>query len=548
MENPMKLNPMKLAVALLPTTLLVGSMGAALANPADLQSDSDRGIVQFEKLPFGSDARVTADNLLQQAQEDQFINDLYQSSGKDRNLYVHSVDFNDKHIVSNTTLHSNGFATINVNSTESSNSGSSSANPGTRTPNGTLALRAKDFLDTLGVNIHMGSSSTPYANVNATINALKYLGFDNVRDAAVNAGKLIPLGKAGIDLDVLVGGWDGPLDKQLDRLKQIAPYTKFVEGPNEIDRRAVTYDGKTGPSAAVEQSEAIYDFVHRNLPDADVIGFSVTGTKPSNFAPYGTGQKADYGNAHVYFGSGTPPAADIDKYGKMPGMMTPGKDVVLTETGFPTSTTGNQHISDIAQAKNTLNVVLDAAKQGFARLYLYELVDERPKPTDQEANYGLFNNDWSPKASATALHNLTTILEDNSSNAEVFKTGKLNYSISGLPSSDNSLLEKANGVFDLAIWAEHKIYDGNSNKDLPAPTSKVMVNLGQIFDTVKVYDPLAGANAINTYDDISSIQVNVTDHPIIIEMIGGAAMKNIAARGAPKAQGLTAAPNAKPSS
>ena len=95
--------------------------------------------------------------------------------------------------------------------------------------------------------------------------------------------------------------------------------------------------------------------------------------------------------------------------------------------------------------------------------YLYDLMDEIPNPslTDIADTFGLFNSDGTPKLAATAVHNLTSILADPASNALTFATGNLAYSIPSLPALGNSmLLEKANGIFDIMVWAEPR--DWNS--------------------------------------------------------------------------------------
>jgi hypothetical protein len=68
---------MKLATTLLSATLLIGSMGAALASPVDPQSDITHGSALLETLPFGSSARVSADNLLTEARQDLTGGDPY---------------------------------------------------------------------------------------------------------------------------------------------------------------------------------------------------------------------------------------------------------------------------------------------------------------------------------------------------------------------------------------------------------------------------------------------------------------------------------------
>jgi len=60
---------MRTTAALLSAFLVLGSAGAALASPVDPQQDITDGIAMLDQLPFGSDARAQADNLLTEAQQ-----------------------------------------------------------------------------------------------------------------------------------------------------------------------------------------------------------------------------------------------------------------------------------------------------------------------------------------------------------------------------------------------------------------------------------------------------------------------------------------------
>ena len=88
------------------------------------------------------------------------------------------------------------------------------------------------------------------------------------------------------------------------------------------------------------------------------------------------------------------------------------------------------------------------------------------------------------------LHNLTTILSDNSSG---FTPGTLNYSIPNEPATVHDfLMEKSSRAFELAIWGD-QISGSNS----------VTVNLGGSFKTVRIYDPTLRTSPIRTLSNAS---------------------------------------------
>ena len=64
-------------------------------------------------------------------------------------------------------------------------------------------------------------------------------------------------------------------------------------------------------------------------------------------------------------------------------------------------------------------------------------------------------NPLTPKASATYVHNLTSILADTSSN---FGSSPLSYSISNEPATVHDLLlQKSDGTYALAVWGDQII-------------------------------------------------------------------------------------------
>ena len=122
--------------------------------------------------------------------------------------------------------------------------------------------------------------------------------------------------------------------------------------------------------------------------------------------------------------------------------------------------------------------------------------------------WGLFHTDYSPKLSAVYLHNLTAILADNVN----FTPSSLNYSIPSEPATVHDLLiQKSNGIFELAVWDERV-------SERVTVADSVTVNLGATISTVNLYDPTLSAAPTQTLTYVASVQLTLTDHPIIIEM------------------------------
>ncbi|MDR6671340.1 calcium-binding protein, partial [Rhizobium sp. 1399] len=145
-----------------------------------------------------------------------------------------------------------------------------------------------------------------------------------------------------------------------------------------------------------------------------------------------------------------------------------------------------------------------------------------PGGADQEKHFGLFRLDYTPKPAATAIHNLTEILEDDGATQATFNPGTLNYSINGLPSTARSYLTaKSDGSYQIIIWNEPDIWNQTTDKAIQAAATGVTLNLGGAFGTVQVYDPLAGDTPVKSFSNISSLNLDVVDHPIIINIAAG---------------------------
>ena len=184
---------------------------------------------------------------------------------------------------------------------------------------------------------------------------------------------------------------------------------------------------------------------------------------------------------------------------------------MITETGYETNATDSYSgVDPTDQAKLTLDLLLDAFKDGVSKTYLYDLMDDGQ-------SFGLFTANGAPKLVATALHDLTTLLSDPGS-SQAFGSGSLSYAVPDLPANGNQLLlEKSTGAFDLVLWAESQIWDATTEAEMAAPAEISTVEFGQVQNVVLVFDPLQGTAPIAAYLNSQAIQVTLTDHPLIVE-------------------------------
>ena len=186
----------------------------------------------------------------------------------------------------------------------------------------------------------------------------------------------------------------------------------------------------------------------------------------------------------------------------MPKLQLDALPRVTTETGV----TIEGAITEQVQACLYLSVYLDQFKRKWKHTAIYLLRDR----TDEAGNqtFGFFRPDYTPRLAATYLHNLTTTLADPGLPK---RAGKLNYSIPNQPPTVHDLLlQKADGTFDLVVWAER--FTGGSES--------ISLQLEREAVSVRVFDPTIGISPVETLRNVDSISLSLANHPVVVEVSG----------------------------
>jgi len=393
------------------------------------------------------------------------------------------------------------------------------------------AVRINDIIRSFGIDTHIDYTDGKYSDVGEVVKALDYLGLDTVRDHVPNSASdpngqthLGDAAKAGVQFVFSAQREVDPATvvQRLHDFAQAHPGSVVgIEGPNEVNNWPVSYHGLSGQAAAVAYQKDLSAAVNADPLLKDIPVFSFTG--------YTVASASDYTTIHTYAKDGDQPYSWLSRESGVQRAADPGKPLAITETGYHTSLTadtngGWEGVSEATQAKLLLNTLMDGAALGSKNTFIYELLDaySDPQGTNQEKHFGLFHLDYSAKPAATAIHNLTEILADDGAQKASFSAGALNYSIDGLPSSARSLLtEKSDGSYQIILWNEPDIWNQSTDAAIQAANTAVKVNLGAAFGSVKVFDPLTGTTAIKSLSNVSSLTVNVVDHPVIIDIEGG---------------------------
>jgi hypothetical protein len=381
----------------------------------------------------------------------------------------------------------------------------------------------------IGVNVHMRYTDGAYANLANVLQALKFLGVRHVRDVMPGTGAPADLQARdalrrlvfdGIKLNlVFSSGWRASEAVDLIRAleRAVSASVASVEGYNEINNFPVTYEGQSGPAAAAAGQKALYRSIKASpdlghIPVIDMTGFEMI--KNLEFT-YGSSLEgyADVMNAHAYAQNGQQPSIwinpeKIDAYKSLQQVLPK----VITEFGYATMPQSGWLVIGVderTQAKGLLNGLFDAARSGYDKLYLYELLDQKPDPASKqlEFHFGLFTFDNRPKVAAQAIRNLVQVLGEGESKSA---TGPNRPKANGdLPSNESFHLDvqkpelrgqiftlgltKSNGAQMAAVWRETMFWDRAAGQPLEAAEITAMLTFDKPCASIKVYDVLRSA-------------------------------------------------------
>jgi hypothetical protein len=415
------------------------------------------------------------------------------------------------------------------------------------------AVATNDFLGSIGIVTTFPDRGQPLAK---TIEMIRYCGFRWVRAGIEGLSENGPTTiQTFLDLHretgVLInwglvsGGTD--IGKLVDTAKVLANAGALlaIEGNNEPNNWGVTYKGEKGGGreaswmAVAKLQRDLYQAVKSDpvLAKYPVWTISEPGAQRDNVGlqfltippgaetlmPDGT-RYADYANVHNYIYHPHSPrpmdnktwnAADPTAASKVDGLfgnfgITWGRKFrgysqeeldtlprVTTETGAAIE----GPVTEQMQGLNLLSMYLAQFKRGYAYTSVYLLRDR----TDEAGNqsFGFFRPDYTPRKAAIYLHNLTTILADKGSLAT---PGQLDFSIANQPETVHEmLLQRSDGTFQLIVWGERL-----TGQD------RVTVRFGRAQGPLEIYDPTVGVEPVQKLTGVTSLELTLSDHPMII--------------------------------
>lgn len=402
------------------------------------------------------------------------------------------------------------------------------------------ARSADAFVNSVCVNTHMSYLDTAYGNFDAWSGKLGALGVRCIRDGLDDRDFFVQRARTLKDsygVRILQGvapgandgrPWEGPpvaakIDRELAKLKKhFAGITLGIEGRNECDLTC----GEGWQAGARSYSQQLHAKMKADPALRDLPVLSTSMAFSHNFASLGdVSGSIDVCNPHTYPGGNKPSeglAANLANSAKACGT----KPVWATETGYHTALNntnqmswGQRGVSEAAEAKYMPRLFAEYFRQGVAKTFAYEFLDERPNPggTDQEQNFGLLRADYSEKPAYTALKNTLGLLADP---GPAHTPAPLSYALEGDTTDVRQvLLGKRNGEHWLALWQEVPSFDTGTKKELSPAARPLTLRLGGPA-AVSTYQPTRGTGATGTATG-SSVPLSVRDELLLVKVAGG---------------------------
>lgn len=430
---------------------------------------------------------------------------------------------------------------------------------------GGAAVRAYDVLDAQGVVCHFTNGDVAeWANWQACLNALAYLGLWNVRDGAAEfaPAQFKALIASGFKLlygvctnggssSALANSWNNGMNA----VPGLIDHIRAVEWSNEVNgggqklfsASGASTEGNT-PAAGAAYRACMGEFsgIMRPLVKNAKLAMSSLAFMGQDMTPYlqAIGDLrgiVDLGMCHDYL----VPDDNGTVYDKINGSVASGGGAQTARAVMPDSPWAcgecgyTNVIDDAGHYSSYMNVSQQAAKslelEGFLSFFIsstptsrmmcsykYELMNQvgwsrtTVGNVSGEGDFGLFNSDYSPKPAATTIRNFATLLRDTAPTAQTFTPGKLAYTLSGdIPAKTKQLLvEFASGMFAVVVWSSDLIW--RNNLDVAPSARKALLNLPAAARGVSYADPTVTASPGNLMSNVTAYPFTLMPWPVVL--------------------------------
>ncbi len=394
------------------------------------------------------------------------------------------------------------------------------------------ARSAREFGDTLGVNVRLTWIDTSYGEYDILQARLRELGARHVHDGLCptclyQVNMIKRLAADGIESELGVGDLRGGSTQMQAALASIkGPLRGAVDAvaaPNEPDLEPVSdWVTKTRAFEAELYSRVKSDPV---LAPLGVVGPSLV-RRESRAQLGNMSANLDYGNLHPYPG-GSLPLANFDDERTIMSQVSGSKPLVITEVGYHADTnTDDPHrgVSESVNAAYSPRILLEAFRDGIKRTYFYQFADAFSDAqaaskhiSNAENSFGLLRHDLTPRPSFIALRNLLRAVDGDS--APVASPGGLKVGVEGAPADmRQQLLRSADGTYSLVLWRQVSLWDRTNKRPLTAAPDRVDVVTGQPLSLAQRFDPVNSDTETGRWANPRRISVDLAGAPVVLRL------------------------------
>lgn len=394
--------------------------------------------------------------------------------------------------------------------------------PPTGGATGEMPASATDFINSIGVNVHVSYYDTVYGDFVALKNALVNLGIKHIRDGACaqcweQHRRFRELAAAGIRADLIMSA-PGHGENIADLVSMIETKLPGVvdalEGPNEYDTSGAGWADRARAWQTQIYTAAKASPTLHSLPV--LAPTMIDGENPRVLGDIS--DIADCGNWHPY-PDGSLPTTALAFAKQRASLNTGSKPLCISEVGWHNATnvpTGYHiPVSEDAAGAYVPRLFLDYFAAGVPRTYLYELADERGEAAlrDPEQHFGLVRSDWSPKPAYTNLKNLIALLRtDAQAQPQPF-----DFSVDGEPPDMRRLLLQQDGKHVvLILWRDQAVWNRQTRAPLAETGARVKVTLKSAVSGAQAFGLASGSTPTDSWSSPTSLTLTVSPRPLVV--------------------------------
>jgi hypothetical protein len=389
-------------------------------------------------------------------------------------------------------------------------------------------VSSDSIVDSVGMNVHLHYTNTPYANFPLVQSLLTDLKVRHIRDGVVDTTwaeyykRHNALGKLGIHCLYVTS------PKQSDAL--LASYPDRVrfdfegyEAPNEYNNSG-DHNWPDTLKGFLPRLYRITKSISIDGGHAILVGPSLT--QPDAFPKMtGVQQYFDYANLHNYSAGRNPGTTgwggggygSIEWNKRQAHGAWADAPIMSTEIGFTTDPGNKQGIPEDVEAKYIPRLILEQLLHHIDRTYIYELIDVGPKVSKNDAAFGLVRNDGSKKPAYTALKGLTSIAADAGSAPRL---EDLPFDLApGASDLHHLLAQRGDGTYLLFFWIEEPCFNPDSKKMQPVPARPVTFSSPARFRSMELLTFSSdGSVSAHKIDKAGAIPLEATDSVSVLRL------------------------------